>query len=130
LDSYQHHQRADWPVGLHGNQRNLERQRDGHLGGGLLPRHCFEHRREILRARRSLANTDSYGEPDANYNNNAERDTHSHSNTDSNINRYSHRYTDCHNYTESHTDAEESTDSATAPNVVAKSASVPPRRGC
>ncbi len=56
----------------------MDRQRNDGVGRiQLCWRSLFEHRREILRAGRSLANTDSYGQPDSDGYSNADAHTYS-----------------------------------------------------
>jgi hypothetical protein len=89
--------------------------------------HFFEHRREILRAGRSLANTDSYGQPDSYGYSNADARSYSNSyiyanaygddNTDydGDPNSYAYFDTETFTYTKDNPGAEGSTYSAAAP---------------
>jgi hypothetical protein len=122
LDSHQHHQCADCAWGLSGNQWNLDRQRDDRLGRIQLL-YPVQHRREILRAGRSLANTDSYGQPDAYANcyGHTYSDIYAHANSNSNPD--ANGYRNCNGvidassitYTKNSADPEESTHAPAAP---------------
>jgi hypothetical protein len=55
----------------------------------------FKHRREILRAGRSLANTDSYGQPDSDGYSNADAHTYSYGHGNSDCNCDADSYANC-----------------------------------
>jgi hypothetical protein len=59
----------------------------------LWQHYLFKHRREILRAGRSLADTDSYGQPDANTNGDSHTYSDVYAYADSNSNRDANGYT-------------------------------------
>jgi hypothetical protein len=74
--------------------------------------HLFKHGREILRAGRSLANADSYGQPDADSYSNADAHTYSYgygnsdcnANGDSCRNAYTYGYANSDSKTESNSE--------------------------
>jgi hypothetical protein len=67
-------------MGLHGNQRNLDRQRDAHLGRNRLLPVYFQYRREILRAIWSPADSEpnTHTNCDTYTSTNYDADSHSH----------------------------------------------------
>jgi hypothetical protein len=86
LDSHQHHQRAYCPIRSHGS---LDRQRNDRLG--RIQRQLFEHRREILRAIWSNANSDTHTDGDTD--SNSDRDSYNNSKGDTDTEVSSHAST-------------------------------------
>ena len=91
----------------------MDRQRDDRLGWiQLHPRPLLQHRREILRAGRSLANTDSDGQPDSDGYSNADAHTYSygHGNSDCGSDRFAYAviHATSITYTKNSPDPEES----------------------